>query len=244
MPVYFMRWYGYDKLDIAASSEAQRPERTKFLMLDEDNISTGTSLSGYGLMSIKEISESNPPGCGNEDESVCVNDDIADLYVRDLLFTRGKNITPYSGLWIPTGQVGDFGVFQFTHPEPQTSNQNGAQFTTEELISATCAASDENNLDKIDGVAALGEAEINALLDKTVCALVFDSDISWDYAKVEGSLKGATLGITAFRVKQVMPHPDGGSSLPLLRIDVLSSGETADACNSAGATFGAALLTK
>jgi hypothetical protein len=94
MPVYFMRWYGYDKLDIAASSEAQRPERTKFLMLDEDNISTGTSLSGYGLMSIKEISESNPPGCGNEDESVCVNDDIADLYVRDLLFTRGKHITP------------------------------------------------------------------------------------------------------------------------------------------------------
>jgi hypothetical protein len=244
MPTYFMRWYGHDALDIAAFSEAQRPEGAKFLMLDEDNIDSGISLSGYGRMSIKEITETDPPKCGNGNTSVCVNDDIAGLYVRTLLFTRGRDITPYSGLWLPTGQVGDFGMFQFTNPDPQTSNQNGAQFTTQELISGTCAASDENNLDKIDGVKALGAAEINALLGKTVCALVWDSDISWDYSKVEGSLKGATKGLTAFTVQQVSPHPAGGSYLPLIRVDLIASSDVIDVCSTSGGTFGAALLTQ
>jgi hypothetical protein len=244
MPVYFMRWYGYNELNIGAFSEAQRPEGTKFLMLDEDIIDSGISLSGYGRTSIKEITEADPPKCGNGDTSVCVNDDIAGLYVRTLLFTRGRDITPYSGLWLPTGQVGDYGMFQFTNPDPQTSNQNGAQFTTQELIGGTCAASNENNLDKIDGVKALGSADINALLGKTVCALVWDSDISWDYAKVEGSLKGATKGLTAFTVQQVTPHPAGGSYLPLIRVDLIASSDVINVCSTSGETFGAALLTK
>lgn len=244
LPTYFMRWYGRDALDIAAFSEAQRPQGAKFLMLDEENIDTDITLAGYGLMSIKEITSANPPRCGNGNEALCVNDDIADLYVRDLLFTRGNDITPYSGLWLPTGQVGDYGMFQFTNPDPQTSNQNGAQFTTRELIASSCETADENNLDKIDGLAAMGTAEINDLLDKTVCALVFKSDISWDYAKVEGSLKGATRGITAFTVREVRAHPGGGSELPLMRVDLLPSADVLATCNSAGETFGSALLTK
>ena len=195
-------------------------------------------------MSITEIAETDPPNCGNGDKDRCVNDDIAGLYVRDLLFTRGVDITPYDGLWIPTGQEGDFGMFQFTNPDPQTSNQNGAQFTTQELIDGSCATADENNLDKIDGMAALGTDEITALVGRTVCGLVWDSDISWDSSILEGSLKGDTKGITAFTVKEVVPHPGGGSNLPLMRVDLIASGNVAAMCSTAGDTFGAALLTK
>ncbi len=67
--------------------------------------------------------------------------------MRTLLFTRGNNITPFSGLTLPTGQIGNVGLFRFTKSDPQVSLQNGATFTTLEFITATGAAAVENNLD-------------------------------------------------------------------------------------------------
>ena len=115
-----------------------------------------------GAESIDQLSF-GPPFCGAGDPSVCVNDDTADLGVRTLLFTRGTDITPVSGLVLPTGEIGDEGLFTLTKPDPQVSLQNGASFTTDEFIAAIGAAADENNLDKIDGVAPLAEADIAAL---------------------------------------------------------------------------------
>ena len=168
-----------------------------FLLIDEDSVNNGTE-------SIQNISF-NPPSCGGPvggpgNPSVCVNDDIADLGARTPLFTRGHDITPFSGLVLPTGQIGDEGLFRFGNPDPQVSLQNGATFTIQEFITATGAAADENNLDKIHNVLPLGAADIADLEGKVVCAVVYDSDISSDTDPAYGNLKGATLGVTAFEV--------------------------------------------
>jgi hypothetical protein len=194
------------------------------LLIDEDTIDND-------IKSIENISF-NSPFCGDGDPAVCVNDDIADPGVRTPpLFTRGNNITPFSGLVLPTGQVGDWGLFMFTNPDPQVSLQNGATFTIAQFINATGAAANENNLDKIDGVVPLGAAGINALESKQCCAVVYDSDISVDVAQGFANLKGATKGLTAFEVTAVGPNPPG-SVLPPITVNLLPSGQVDDVCNS------------
>ena len=149
--------------------------------------------------------------------------------MRTLLFTRGNDITPFSGLPLPTGQIGDEGFFSFMNPDPQVSLQNGATFTLLEFITATGAAADENNLDKIEGAGALGAGDIAALEGRLVCAVVYDSDISIDVDQDFASLKGATLGLTAFQVTAVGPDPSG-PDLPSITVDLLPSGEVQAAC--------------
>lgn len=197
-----------------------------FLMIDEDSIDNGTK-------SIEGISF-NTPRCGNGNPAVCVNDDIARPSERRLLFTRGKNITPYQGLVLPTGQVGDEGLFRFTRPDPQISLQNGKQFTTPEYIDATGNAANENNLDKIQGVVPLRHEEIYDLLGKKVCAVVYDSDISVDVPAGFASLKGATMGLTGFEVMAVNKNPAGSSYLPLITVNLLSATAAQTLCDSIG----------
>jgi hypothetical protein len=105
------------------------------------------------------------------------------------------------------------------------------EFTQQEFVSATGAAANENNLDKIEGVVPLTRAEINALEGKTICAVVYDSDISVDVAERFGNLKGATLGRTAFVVRDVNPNPAGRSYLPLITVDLLSLDQAEQACS-------------
>ena len=197
-----------------------------FLLIDEDGIDNGTK-------SIEGISFKQPR-CGAGNSAVCVNDDIAKPGERRSLFTRGKNITPYQGLVLPTGQVGDEGLFMFTQPDPQYSVQNGAEFTIVEFIDASGAAADENNLDKVEGVVPLRSAEIFALQGLTVCAVVYDSDISVDVPAGFASLKGATMGLTAFNVTAVNKNPSGGSYLPLITVDLLPSSEVQSVCGNIG----------
>ena len=127
-------------------------------------------------------------------------------------------------LVLPTGQVGDEGLFRFAKSDPQMSLQNGATFTTQEFIDASGLAADENNLDKVDGVAPLDADDIAGLADQDVivCAVVYDSDISSDVDPPFGNLKGATQGITAFEVTAATPHPSGGSNLPLITVKLVS----------------------
>jgi hypothetical protein len=197
-----------------------------FLIIDEDSIDNGTK-------TIEKISFREPK-CGAGNPAVCVNDDIAKPGERRLLFTRKKNITPFPGLVLPTGQVGDEGLFMFTQPDLQVSRQNLATFTIAEFIEAAGAAADENNLDKIDGVLPLGAADIYALQGQTVCAVVYDSDISVDVVAGFGNLKGATLGVTGFTVTAVSPHPAGGSYLPLITVDLLPSEVVQATCAGLG----------
>ena len=149
-----------------------------------------------------------------------------------MLFTRPRDITPLESLTLPTGQVEDEGLFRFTRPGQQTSLQNDATFTVAEFFSATEAASDESNLDKIAGVVPLGEADINGLVGKTVCAVVYDSDISVDVKDGYGNLQGATLGVTAFTVTAVGDDASEDDSLPMIVVDLLPSDRVRPACEA------------
>ncbi|MGH2573078.1 MAG: hypothetical protein ACRDGU_06315 [Actinomycetota bacterium] len=168
-----------------------------------------------------------------------MNDDIADPGNRAPLFTRGNDVTPLSGLVLPTGQVGDEGLFMLTLPDPQISLQNGALFTTHELVTATGEASDENNLDKVDAVVPLGDADIARLEGRIVCGLVFDSDVSvTNHDPPSASLKGATLGLTAFRVTAVNPNPAGPDNLLMITVDLLPSADVQGVCAGASGAPG------
>ena len=202
-----------------------------FLMIDEDSIDNATE-------SIQDISF-NAPFCGGPlggvgNPGVCVNDDIADPAVRTPLFSRPLE-NPVPGgttVVLPTGRVGDEALFRFGNPDPQVSLQGTPTFSTQEFITATGAAADENNLDKIVNVLPLSEAEIAELEGETVCALVYDSDISGNTDPPYASLKGANLGLTAFRVTAINPNPNGGSNLPLITVELVSSDEVQSLCES------------
>ena len=81
-------------------------------------------------------------------------------------------------------------------------------------------------LDKIPDVTPLRGDGIGMLLNKRVCAVVYDSDISINYDPLDGSLKGDNLGIVAFEVlaaSQVFGFSSG--SLPEVTIEILDAEE-------------------
>ena len=61
--------------------------------------------------------------------------------------------------------------------------------------------------------------------EATLCAVVYDSDLSIDYGPLSGSLKGVNLGTVAFRVLSSSPLFDHSSgSLPQVEVEVLDAG--------------------
>jgi hypothetical protein len=79
----------------------------------------------------------------------------------------------------------------------------------------------ESLLDKVPGVAALRSEGLGALVGRTVCAVVFDSDVSVDHKRSTASLKGATLGTAAFEVVEVESPRRG--ALPAVTIRILDT---------------------
>jgi hypothetical protein len=154
-----------------------------FLMIDEQTIDNG-------ITSIVAL-------CG-ANVAQCVNDDIAAIGLRTALFTRPTNIRPFDiTLPVPLPSSNP-GVFKFMNSGTQTSAQTPSKpFTILDLIQASGNASDENNLDKVNNIQAIGTSSITA--GQTVCALVWDSDIS-NTSTNQWSLKGDTYGLVAFSV--------------------------------------------
>jgi hypothetical protein len=231
MPTYFMAVMGLRTLTLNATAEAQLPNTVEVLVLDEDAIDDGhTGITAFS---------GNPTRCGNGNKARCVNDDIANLNQRTSLFTRGLDVTLNSPiLQIETGQTGDEGVFRFTRADPQVSAQNGAQFTAQQYFNGTGTAANENNLDKIRDVFPLRSVELNNTVGKTFCAIVYDSDISLDASRHEASLKGSTLGRTAFTVVSTVAR--SGSYLPYLRVSLIPSSQVATTCSSVQSGAGSA----
>ena len=204
-----------------------------FLLIDEDSIDNG-------IQTIEDISFSEPfcgtpfdPGTPPGIPSICVNDDIAVDAGSGLttpLFSREQNdITPFTGLVLPTGQVQDEGLFSV-----DLSAQDLAAFIADTLPNGS-------QLDGIQG-APLGHDQIHALLGRTVCGKVHDSDVS-DLGQGKLNATGAYMGLTAFTVTMVTdptPHPEGsplpgGSPLPKITVDLLPSADVQTICESARA---------
>jgi hypothetical protein len=224
-PSYFMHVFGRTQLRAGASGAVERPAATEMLVIDEEGIDEGLSTVTSFVIATR---------CGggsNGNANVCTNDDIANPGVRTTLFTRGRSGIPRNGFILRTGQIGDEGLFRFTRPDPQISQQNGAQFTIQQFRAASGPAANENNLDKISDVIPLRTTQLTALVGRTVCAVVYDSDVSVDTSAHFANLKGATMGLTAFTVTAI--GTANGSNLPPLTVNLLSAAQVTSTCASA-----------
>jgi hypothetical protein len=84
--------------------------------------------------------------------------------------------------------------------------------------------SPEDRLDEIRNVTPLRAEGLFGLIGKTVCAVVYDSDITINYSPIEGNLQGENLGTVAFDVLDVVylsGFSDG--TLPRVQIEILDS---------------------
>ena len=80
----------------------------------------------------------------------------------------------------------------------------------------------EAQLDKIPDVTPLQAPGLSSLLGQTVCAVVYDSDISINFNPLTGNLKGANLGTVAFDVLSVTPLLGfSDSSLPQVGVRII-----------------------
>lgn len=173
-----------------------------FLLIDEESIDNG-----------------NEPNRFSETD---VNDKIAEIGLRRVLpyfaANVGKNIVLY------TGQVGDEGWFAPKKiPENWKSagpTQNGTQnfFAPGPGLGLNKT---EDLLDKIPNVTPLRATGLAMLKGATIYAVVFDSDVSMNYDPLNGSLKGANLGVVALTVLKVERRTDGSSSsLPKVTVKI------------------------
>lgn len=178
-----------------------------FLIIDEESIDNG-----------------NPP---NNFSANDVNDQLATEGFRtQLRYFRdrpGKEITLY------TGQVGDEGWFAVKNiPSSWKSagpSDNGA-LNFYKAAPGLGGNGNEDLLDEVPDIIPLRARGLKMLVNQVVIAVVYDSDISINYDPIEASLKGATLGVVAFKVLSISKRTDGSSSdLPVMKIKILNADE-------------------
>jgi len=186
-----------------------------FLVIDEDSIDNG-----------------NPPNFFSDTD---VNDDIATLALRSEL--PFFNAHAGSAITLHTGQVGDEGWFapktippewDAAGPSPDGLRNyvgNPSQPYPHNVGSGLGTGPDpEKLLDKVADVTPLRATGLGMLAGRTVCAVVYDSDVSINYGPLNGSLKGATLGTVAFEVGSVTPLTGFSSgSLPQVEVTILDA---------------------
>jgi len=190
------------------------------LIIDEDSIDNGS-----------------PPNFFSEMD---VNDQIAQIGLRTQLpfFAAkvGKTIT------LHTGQMGNEGWFALKtiqdswKPAGPTDDGlrnfvgNPSQLFPHDVGPGMGTGNDpEALLEKIPDVTPLRASELKLLVGYQVCAVVYDSDISINYAPLNGSLRGATLGTVAFKVTSVTTSNGfSSSSLPEVKIEILDAEEVCE----------------
>jgi hypothetical protein len=193
-----------------------------FILIDEDGIDNGPRYwedgGPYNAAKLKSFTASE------------VNDDISHLARRMQLRYFAAN--PGKVIWLWSGQVGDEGWFA---PKTIPSSWANAGPTADGLRNFLGNPSQpfthnvgpglgtgnnpESLLDKIPNVIPLRAEGLWGLIGRTVCALVWDSDISINYGPIEGSLKGEKLGVAAFEVQDVV-YLNGFSSSTLPRVKI------------------------
>ena len=182
-----------------------------FLVIDEDSIDNGNSPNGFSATDI--------------------NDHIAGIGVRDELPFFAANVG--SIVTLNTGEVGDEGWFALKSipglwdaAGPTTDGLRNFLEAGPGLGTPDAAGDREALLDKIPDVIPLRAEALAQLVGRVVCAVVYDSDISINYNPIEGSLKGANLGIVAFKVLLVTQLTGASSSsLPQVLIEIVDAVE-------------------
>jgi hypothetical protein len=175
-----------------------------FLIIDEDSIDNG-----------------NPP---NDFSETDVNDQLAAVGQREPLAFFQANVGSQIDLF--TGQVGDEGWFALK-TVPSTWQEAGPtdNGTRNYLLAGPGLGGDSDDpevlLDEIPDVTPLRATGLAMLQGETVCAVVYDSDVSINYSPLTGNLQGANLGIVGFEVVSAAERTDGSDSdLPRVTIEI------------------------
>lgn len=197
--------------------------------LGRDGASTNGQPEGSAVLLVideESIDNGNPP---NSFSDVDVNDQMAEVGVRTPLRYFEENVGRTIDLF--TGQVGDEGWHALrTIPLSWRSagpTDNGARnylLAGPGLGSRNQDDDREVLLDKIPNVTPLRATGQAMLIGSTVCAVVYDGDVSINYSPLNGNLQGANLGIVAFEVLGVRQRRDGSTSdLPRVTIRILQA---------------------
>jgi hypothetical protein len=173
-----------------------------FLIIDEDSIDNGI---GPNFFSDSDVNEAN-----------------ADVGVRDQLPWFANPINQGTTIDLYTGQMGDEGWYALKTIPDNWSNAVNPDGLRNYVSANSPIGTSEDRLDKIDDVTPLRAEGLNNLLGETVCAVVYDSDISINYDDpINGSLKGENLGIVAFDVLSITERSQ--SDLPMMKVKVLDA---------------------
>jgi len=201
---------GFSALD----QQAHAGLSSVFLVIDEDSIDNGIEPNDFS---------------GDD-----VNEDNAEVGVRTQLPFFADNVG--ETITLHTGEVGDEGWFALkTIPDswvdegPTDNGLRNYLLAGPGLGTPDVNGDRESLLDKIPDVTPLRATGLELLEGQTVCAVVYDSDISINYDPLDGSLKGANLGTVAFKVTSVTPLVGfSSSSLPEVEVDILDAEEVCE----------------
>ncbi len=188
-----------------SSSQSQITESV-VLVIDEESIDNG-----------------NAPNNFSETD---VNDQLATIGQRLTLQYFSENVGEVIDLY--SGEVGDEGWHALkTIPNSWKMAGPTTNGTRNFLQAGPGLGGGEDDtevlLDKIPNVTPLRAKGLKMLTGKTVLAVVYDSDVSINYGPLDGSLKGANLGVVALEVISVRKRTDGSSgSLPIVKVKIVS----------------------
>jgi CSLREA domain-containing protein len=167
------------------------------------------------------IDNGRPP---NNFSKAAVNDGSARIGLRTTLPAfAGANVG--RRLTLHTGAVGSEGWFALkTVPASWVSTGPTTDGLRNYLLAGPGLGSGSNRerfLDKVPNVTPLRATGLKRLVGEWVCAVVYDDDVSINYAPLTGSLKGDNLGVVAFKVLSVTRLTGFGSSaLPKVEVEV------------------------
>lgn len=186
-----------------------------FIVIDEDSIDNDDDLDQFSASD--------------------VNDDVAEIGVRAQLRYFRDNVG--QTLRLHTGEVGDEGWFALktipgnwqgglrgllgnVNASPESAPPHGVS----PGLGAPLNGDREALLDKIPNVTPFRATGLRNIVGKTVCAIVWDSDISMNYGPLNGQLKGANNGTVAFEVLSATPlFGFSSGSLPEMRVRILDA---------------------
>jgi uncharacterized repeat protein (TIGR01451 family) len=207
------------------------------LFIDEESIDNGRVFHANPNLAIHEIGQDITSSTSTKFTATQVNDGKASSTQRSILPYFAANVGKY--ITLTTGQTGDEGWFALGRIPSSwgtTSQQGLLNYFGRNGASAIPSAS---TLDKTPDVRPLRAKGLHMLEGQTVCAVVYDSDISINYGskspRLSGNLQGAVLGVVAFTVDVNGVHRLKGfssSTLPEVRIKIESAvkGDESDVC--------------
>jgi hypothetical protein len=180
-------------------------EAAVFLLIDEDSIDNG-----------------NPP---NDFSTPDVNDDRAEVGERRPLRYFADHVGETIDLF--TGQVGDEAWFALKRVPSSWADVGPTDNGLRNFVLAGPGLGDDDSEDLLDDVRRVTPLRATALAmlrGATIFAVVYDSDISINYSPLQGSLKGANLGIVALELLEARERRDGSTSdLPRVTVRILDA---------------------